>query len=70
MSLRLFHARDIFFLIVNRSVELSSSIDSRFLIEVSNGGGGTGMRTRESLLFQYVINYPAFSSLGDHWYTP
>ena len=57
---------DMFFFIVTMSVELLSSIDNRILIEVSNGGGGTGMRIRESLLFQYVINCPAFSNLGDH----
>ena len=37
------------------SLVLSSLMERRALIDSSNGGGGTGMRIRDNLLFQNVI---------------
>ena len=52
------------------SFMLLSAIECRLFTDVSTGRVEIGTRRRERRLFQYVINCPGFSSLGDHWYAP
>ena len=47
------------------SLVWSALIERCVLMDNSNGVGGTGIRTRDSLLFQYIIVWPALSDRGD-----